>query len=408
MPKTFPNTVSDPFFSLGGSGEWNACIGRQGDEENYVDGYMEAALELANAVIDKGQHGKRDTLAMPILYNARHAVELSLKFVINRLCEAGVIAAPLRKNHDIKAHWGHVAATKLGDSQLRAHIARLSPFVDSLHRIDSDGQQLRYPETQDGQQSLSELAVCDLELIRRSLVLLSDLLAEMKYRVQRLVEERATGTFTNEFSRTDLFDLAKALPPRAMWSDPSFDAAKAELMREFGISGGQFSRAIDIIKNHRGMGSLLGTEFALTYLTDEHAQFVIQEWSKIHPPRGDEEDLGLDYFDTSRFHRLGEERDTREAAIAAVIAKLSAKEIADLETIFYIGRERFFCEVYDQRLKSTLKAQASGDVLESVAHLMSKMNVLDALARGVEILGRPSLATNLRALRPDLTRASPQ
>ena len=34
---------------------------------------------------------KRDTLVMPILYNARHALELSLKFAISRLCEMGVV-----------------------------------------------------------------------------------------------------------------------------------------------------------------------------------------------------------------------------------------------------------------------------------------------------------------------------
>jgi len=56
-----------PFFWLSGDSEWNACIGQQGTEENYVDGYIEAAIELANAVIEKRMYKKRDTLAMPIL-----------------------------------------------------------------------------------------------------------------------------------------------------------------------------------------------------------------------------------------------------------------------------------------------------------------------------------------------------
>ena len=41
----------DPFFRLTGDTEWNACIGPQGHEENYVDGYMEAALYLSRAVV---------------------------------------------------------------------------------------------------------------------------------------------------------------------------------------------------------------------------------------------------------------------------------------------------------------------------------------------------------------------
>lgn len=38
MPKVdrFPN---DPFFKRGRDNNWNACIGTQGDEHNYVIGY---------------------------------------------------------------------------------------------------------------------------------------------------------------------------------------------------------------------------------------------------------------------------------------------------------------------------------------------------------------------------------
>ena len=50
-----------------------------------IEGYMDAAGELAEAVIEKKMYEKRDTLVLPILYNARHAVELALKFVIDRL-----------------------------------------------------------------------------------------------------------------------------------------------------------------------------------------------------------------------------------------------------------------------------------------------------------------------------------
>jgi hypothetical protein len=84
--------ADDPFFKLQADSTWNASIGPQGSEENYIDGYIEAALELANAVIDKKMIAQRDTLVLPILYNARHAVELTLKFVVARLVKAEVIS----------------------------------------------------------------------------------------------------------------------------------------------------------------------------------------------------------------------------------------------------------------------------------------------------------------------------
>lgn len=62
--------------------------GSQGHEEHYVDGYIEAAIELTTAILDKRLYGQRDTLVLPILYSARHAVQLNLKFAASRLRQA--------------------------------------------------------------------------------------------------------------------------------------------------------------------------------------------------------------------------------------------------------------------------------------------------------------------------------
>lgn len=40
-------------------GEWNATIDRQGDEENYLYGYIEATIKLANSIVEKRLDGKR-------------------------------------------------------------------------------------------------------------------------------------------------------------------------------------------------------------------------------------------------------------------------------------------------------------------------------------------------------------
>ncbi len=123
----------DPFFEEIHDGEWNACIGTQGDAENYVDGYIEAALELAAAVLDKRLYASRDTLAMPILYNCRHGLELSLKYAIDRLHKTGMLKAGHPANHDIESHWHHLQANAvgsigaLGDLTLRGLVADLEP-----------------------------------------------------------------------------------------------------------------------------------------------------------------------------------------------------------------------------------------------------------------------------------------
>jgi len=149
----------DPFFEVIYEGSWNACIGAQGCEQNYVDGYLEAALELITAVLDKKLYSSRDTLAMPILYNARHALELSLKSAIDRLHTTGAIANRHIPNHDILSHWTHLRDASVGDTALRQIILDLQLYVVSLAKIDDDGQELRYSTNRDGQQSLGNLGL---------------------------------------------------------------------------------------------------------------------------------------------------------------------------------------------------------------------------------------------------------
>jgi hypothetical protein len=106
----------DPFFRLPAGSDWNACIGKQGAEENYLDGYIEAAMELVTTIIDKKMLLKRDTVVLPILYNARHAIELVLKFAVNRLAAMGVLSLPERPDHDIQSYFNLLEQADLGDS----------------------------------------------------------------------------------------------------------------------------------------------------------------------------------------------------------------------------------------------------------------------------------------------------
>lgn len=42
--------TDDPFFRLPADSDWNACVGKQGTEENYLDGHIEAAMELVGLI----------------------------------------------------------------------------------------------------------------------------------------------------------------------------------------------------------------------------------------------------------------------------------------------------------------------------------------------------------------------
>ncbi len=391
----------DPFFEIIHDSQWNACVGIQGNEQNFIDGYIEAALELAAAVLDKKLVKSRDTLAMPILYNGRHALELSLKFAINRLYAIGAIASRHVPNHDILSHWTHLRDASLGDASLRQLIAELEPYVVSLAKIDDDGQELRYPTTQDGKKSLDRIAVVNLPHIRRSLQALGDILTRLKYRVFDLDDERGTGTHTKSCSREDLKAIAGILGDHATWGEENFNDKKAAIRERYGLSSGKFSDAVKQIRGSRQLATLVGLETPLTYLSDEKAVFALMEWAKAFPPvEPDPDHLGTRYFERD-WDKVKEHRQVMQTMVDAILANLSDEEVADLEVLFYIGRGGEFGEHYEAMLSDAVaQHKVAKSRLEGVYHIMTKTSLLDNVICGVAAAGRPSLATQLRTIRP--------
>lgn len=391
--------MSEPFFETVHDGEWNACVGIQGYELNYIDGYLEAARILAATVIDDGLVASRDTLAMPILYNARHGLELALKYVVRELAELALILPSAQINHDIRAYWTHLRDAKVCDREARALVLKLQPFVESLARIDDDGQELRYFENREGDRSLGDLATVNLPLIRASIEEMDALLHQLTDRVAHLGEEHGTGTRTDRCSRTDLVEIARALGDQAEWRDPAFDKRKAALMERFDLSGRAFSDAVNTVKKSRALAAAIGIETPLTYLTDEQIMFVAERWRAVHPPRLGDRDV----FVIPR-NRLREEvlkgREERNALYEAVIEALSVEQVAELEALFYIGRDRVFGEHHEAIVERTLaEHRVAGDRWPQVYHILSKTNFLDGLIEGLRRVGRPPLADRLGAQR---------
>jgi hypothetical protein len=393
----------DPFFDLPQNSEWNACIGAQGSEGNYVDGYMEAAVALASAILEKRLYSQRDTLVMPILYNARHAVELALKLSIRRLHQAGIIHQPRQRDHDIAADYALLKASKLGDEGLRVCIEALEPYVISLAAIDDDGQMLRYAETQDGQKSLADRSLANIAVIHASLTKLNKILADMSWRTIEFLDDRETATYTADCSRRDLFEITKMLPLRCNWNLPAFDDAKAKVKARYSIGSNKFADAIEIIQKHREMGTSLGLKFHLAHLTDDSLLLVADEWSKLHPPR--QRASAIDYYEYSdrrNFEELKIDFDADRAANEAVRVALVPDEIADLQAIYYLGRDKQPTEIYEREVEATRRVHRLKEPVHTVAHLLEKTNLLTELAKGVARLGRADLAEIIRQKRPDL------
>lgn len=399
--------MTDPFFEVIHDGEWNACVGVQGSETNYVDGYLEAARILADRVIEGNLMGSRDTLAMPILYNVRHGLELALKYAVDRLGRIGLV--PNREgtaDHHILSYWRHLDDARVPDRQVRELLVAIEPFVRSLSRVDGDGQELRYFTRQDGVRSLEDLAVVNLPHVRDSVERLAELLASLQERVAILRDEHGTGTHTTRCSRTDLDEIASMVGPHSTWTQESFIGRKAAVMERFGLTRKAFSNAMDTIRASRPLAARIGIETNLAHLRDEQAVELARNWLGVFPPAPHDFVARL-----VRPAELGaKEIESYMAKVRDLVGKteqgMSLEEFADVEAVFYLGRDRVHGEYYAASLEHTIERHRLEPRSRKIRHIVSKTNMLEGLIGGLRRVGRPSLADRLHQMREAVRPAS--
>lgn len=398
-----PNVHPDPFFELGGDFQWNAYVGRQSDETAYADGYMEAALLMANAVIEGRLMGSRDTLVMPILYNTRHGVELALKDAVRDLHRMGLLREGPAIDHDVALPWRQLNEGRFSDEALREIITTLEPYVLSLSRVDADGQSFRYARRTDEEISMADRSLVNLQRIRESLVPLNEQLRFLQCRVAELFEERATGSFTTECSRRDLVAIARRLPPRSEWASDAFDIARAAVREQYGLSSNAFTRALNVIQTNREMGPIIGVEFDLAHLSDDKVLRVLELWGPIWPLRASRAPGPILLAERMSLEAIQEAARVQTAADTALLLELGDDELADLETVYQLGRGPAYPEHYDEQLELRKNEhRVRGNRWELVHYLTGKGNLASSFARGADRLGRPSLAARIEAWRPDL------
>lgn len=357
---------------------------------NYADGYIEAALELATLILKEEKHGQRDTLVLPILYNARHSIELHLKLVIGEFHEAGVIKEAHRANHDIASHFEHIVSNEIGDTEFSEILAELKPYIDSLAQIDEDGQELRYFENREGKQSLDGHALANIIVIQQSLERLKELLDRFKYRAFDLCSEHHTETRTSKLSRRDLFAIAELLPEKSLWTEPEFLTAKKEIQERFNIGSAQCTKALDVIKDRRELRAKIGVETPLAYLSDEKAIEFVEQWKLIHPPR-EKRPFGI--VSGSDLAELMKDHEIDREVINNIKKYFTLEEIADAETIFYLARDKTFSEYYEDRVASKIKEYTvTNNLRQEIYDIIHKTNFLREFKIGVRKLGRLKLA----------------
>ncbi|MCZ4279986.1 hypothetical protein O4H49_04300 [Kiloniella laminariae] len=389
----------DPFFALPEDSNWNALIGKQGYEENYVDGYIGAAQELANIILEKDMYHKRDTLVLPILYNARHGIELTLKMTIDYLVSNKILSHSHPKNHNLNSHLNHLINGPIPDEEINQCLIKLRPFIESLARIDNDGQELRFHKNKDGSKSMPNYSLVNIETLQNSLKSLSKILSDLKYRTFDYCREIKTKSHTSKCSRNDLFNISKMLPKRSDWGRSEFNTIKTIIKKRYGLSNKQFSLALDKILINREMCTNIDIEHELLHIRDDRALFLIQQWLQIHPPRAPGFRLPPNNYSSKECRRA---QEARHSVIKKIENHFSIDELADFETIFYLARDKIYTELYEQEFeikrKEYSKHNKDKNLAQEIHGLLTKTNFATYFSIGTSILGRPSLSRKINEL----------
>jgi hypothetical protein len=342
--------------------------------------------------------GKRDTLVLPILFTARHAIELTLKFAVRRLEEAGILPAQ-KLHHDIKTYFDLLESSKLGDEKLRVLLRELKPFVESLDRVDNDGQSLRYHQLRDRTQSLADESLVNLETIRDGLARLAPVMLNFRQRIESFVEERAANSYTAKLSRRDLMEIADLLPESSRWSGPWFKLKKAAIKSRYGLSNPDFDMALEVIKANREMKASIGETTSLVYLPDALLISIIEKWRVAHPRRTKKSGPAIVNGSDFNVEDLIADLKTNAHMVSAVDVLLTNQQIAELRAIFSLGRNGGLPEFHEEKVQKTAeRLRSKADRRTELTYLLDKTNLLDVLVLALRRLGRAALAAQLAAM----------
>ncbi|TFI56623.1 hypothetical protein E2493_19255 [Sphingomonas parva] len=392
---------ADPFFDARCEDGGGARLA-SADASQAISAYLEAAIELASALAEKGRYGLRGRLAMPILANARHALLLALRHALAGLHRLGMVAEPPAESRDPLRHWRQLRDSRPGDRALRQRIDALAPYVASLARIDEDGSVLPHPALPDdpsgGPPAIADDAAVDPAQVRESLRGLLEEIGWLLSCVSTLGRESVGGLRTRDCSRQDLVAIARMLPSHGEWRGEAFEEASGKVRDRFGLSADAFADALEAIAGARETRALVGLTSPLVHLCDAQLLRAVRHWRRCHPNRAltfAESLLGRGLW--KRDHpAVDARRQDAAAAIADLGAALAREEVAELATIFDMGRAAILPELYEARVAERREALAAEDAAPAaVDALLGSLQFARSIADGLRRLGRPDLAAQV-------------
>lgn len=362
-------------FQMGQNSDLNACVGNNGfiDLYTYQCGYYKATRELINSTKIRWEN---DLLIYPIVYSARHTIELFLKYQLFKLKYINEKARGLEfeekiiKTHNIDELWADFKNLTAIDARFKPYINNLEEFISDFCEVDNTGETFRYPFDHEGARHLTDLSCINIEIFERRFIKLYDIIEEIGYLTDFLVNEYAQGTVISGLSRQQIKDIALALPAKKDWVNAEFTTKKGEILKKYNISSNTFSKVLTLIQSHREFATFIGLEIPLSEINYADLKEFIALYENYH------QDV-----------KIGNYIEIKNYYTNLICQKLNANAIKSLSALFDIGYFQLYSEAYGR----IIKEKANKDVLDIVFDELDRRIILDKIKIALQTLGQKTL-----------------
>ena len=247
---------------------FNACVGFNGnyDIDTYALGYFETVKILINSTLE--WKTTLDAIIYPIVYSARHYIELTLKHQIRALIYINKIVdskfnSRILAIHEISILWDEFKNMSLVDNRYSDLTKKAEEYINDFSEIDDNGESFRYPYSNENKKHLTQLYCIDVRDFGVRFFELHEILEEISWLTGQLVEEYKQRSFVGGKSRAEIEEIARKLPSIKTWNHDSFKEIKDKIKIEYQLSSNQLTKIIIFIKSHREFSSLIDNELQL-------------------------------------------------------------------------------------------------------------------------------------------------
>lgn len=254
---------SNQTFKSGPNTSFNSCVGENGLlSSSYLDGYKESVKVIYEKIIEDTHN--LDTLIYPMLFCARHSIELFLKNSIIDISEikTSIDFSKLFNTHDLENLWNTYKEYSLKYFDFRFHslVNKQQELISDYFEIDATGQTFRYQYTKENKIHLEKFPHINIKNFYSRYQKLSELIDSVTELLENLKIEYKYGVHIDKLSREEIREIAKKLPNYKYWKEKKFDEEKEKIMKNYKLTKRKLSEAIDIIKKHYEFSSYIGIE----------------------------------------------------------------------------------------------------------------------------------------------------